>query len=1114
MPKKKQNIVNYNQVSDQPANPVYIPQRQYFEYGDPRGQVRPQQPSYIQQVNPQSIPSKAWDVVTHPATAASYALNKQRLPDNFVANKNSLDYATEIVNPTAWFYNAPAIPEEVYRGEYGPAALHTVEALAAASGMEPFNTVTPLPNVIKGGYNTFKNTSDLPFVKRVDNAINAASLEIPYVGDITSHSYFHMTPQEVKYKMMREVERLPQGASTFDRNMSANSSPLYWNQAARNANKDFTIIRTGENQQLNTGGTQGRRVAEAIPMEMYYRYPDIMQDFNNRVDQLKKMGNVDQAKKLYKQGVSNDILNELTEEIVTKGQTRKETIGLYNKFLENYKPELDKPINLVNGVTGLNFPKTKIVTNESEFPFFTQPTIAAVKGNPKQRFKNLLPKTDEIKKNLKDLYLGESSVNIPNESQFNYKNGGEVIRRADGHYSQRGLWDNIRENRGSGKKPTKEMLKQEAKIKAQHEDGGSVPNEMDEYGNGGYIVKRSNERKGKTHVVIGPDGTKKYFGDSKLGQHPNDPERKKAFYARHKHNLAHNPYFRAFARKTWEDGGEVYENGTMMMPYQSTPTYDAGGYMQPWRMDDPNQPNWINQGANQNMMQQIQPWNNYNANTAMTNSTAEPLSAKSQGPSGSSIASGIGGIASSIGGALSGITSGGTQFLNALIPNQSQRTTRRYNPANYNPYSMGTGSQAIYEDGGNLINNTDMYNKYADGGYTTRTRKKGNIVVTEDVPVEDVTAPSSNAYMSPVGNYMGMGQMQQPQPYAVPVPMPEPTMSYMGNYDVTGNLTGYTPVGSAGYQHYPFIRDVQSSPSTYQGLPVTQSPQLLRESYQNFVPGSQGSQWQPYSDPTQMPYTVKQHRTPEDYTFEDGGPISMAMFGQNFDDNPRYIPDPQKTFGNYEPNNQMVEAKSGIHLDPAKKGTFTAAATKHGMGVQQFAKHVLSNKDKFSSLMVQKANFAKNAAKWKHEFGGLIDTNEAEMTKYGGNVPNNPGFNALPKSVQQKIMSNMEYGGDMGMGINPQMDSEVMNYGGEARSGIHINPANKGKFNALKKRTGKSTEELTHSKNPLTRKRAIFAQNAAKWKHDDGGMVQGQTYDLTPDQISDLISKGYQIDFE
>lgn len=54
-----------------------------------------------------------------------------------------------------------------------------------------------------------------------------------------------------------------------------------------------------------------------------------------------------------------------------------------------------------------------------------------------------------------------------------------------------------------------------------------------------------------------------------------------------------------------------------------------------------------------------------------------------------------------------------------------------------------------------------------------------------------------------------------------------------------------------------------------------------------------------------------------------------------------------------------------------------------------------------------------------------------------------------------------------------------LKYGGT----IHIKPENRGKFNALKKRTGKTTEELTHSKNPLTRKRAIFAQNARKWNH-------------------------------
>lgn len=45
------------------------------------------------------------------------------------------------------------------------------------------------------------------------------------------------------------------------------------------------------------------------------------------------------------------------------------------------------------------------------------------------------------------------------------KKGG-MIKRADGSYSKRGLWDNIRANKGSGKKPTAAMLKQEKKIKA------------------------------------------------------------------------------------------------------------------------------------------------------------------------------------------------------------------------------------------------------------------------------------------------------------------------------------------------------------------------------------------------------------------------------------------------------------------------------------------------------------------------------------------------------------------------------------------------------------------------------------------------------------------------
>ena len=41
----------------------------------------------------------------------------------------------------------------------------------------------------------------------------------------------------------------------------------------------------------------------------------------------------------------------------------------------------------------------------------------------------------------------------------------QMLNRKDGSVSQRGLWDNIRANKGSGKKPTKQMLAQEKKIK-------------------------------------------------------------------------------------------------------------------------------------------------------------------------------------------------------------------------------------------------------------------------------------------------------------------------------------------------------------------------------------------------------------------------------------------------------------------------------------------------------------------------------------------------------------------------------------------------------------------------------------------------------------------------
>ncbi len=49
-----------------------------------------------------------------------------------------------------------------------------------------------------------------------------------------------------------------------------------------------------------------------------------------------------------------------------------------------------------------------------------------------------------------------------------------------------------------------------------------------------------------------------------------------------------------------------------------------------------------------------------------------------------------------------------------------------------------------------------------------------------------------------------------------------------------------------------------------------------------------------------------------------------------------------------------------------EEGTFTDWAKKHGFkSTQAAANHVMSNPEKYPPSIVKKANFAKNASKWK-----------------------------------------------------------------------------------------------------------------------------------------------------
>ena len=73
-----------------------------------------------------------------------------------------------------------------------------------------------------------------------------------------------------------------------------------------------------------------------------------------------------------------------------------------------------------------------------------------------------VPAVSAVTGALKSLNRGKPIVK---KGTLKSKNGS-MLKRADGSYSQRGLWDNIRAAKGSGKKPTAAMLKQEKKIKA------------------------------------------------------------------------------------------------------------------------------------------------------------------------------------------------------------------------------------------------------------------------------------------------------------------------------------------------------------------------------------------------------------------------------------------------------------------------------------------------------------------------------------------------------------------------------------------------------------------------------------------------------------------------
>ena len=152
----------------------------------------------------------------------------------------------------------------------------------------------------------------------------------------------------------------------------------------------------------------------------------------------------------------NGNVNMPTIKKIKKAQEGKEIIKGSRPGLGVFKTEKER--TTVGGITKpYKYTRTSV------------DTTGYSKGKPSYTEKTQTGEGDKISGNI---VKSESSKKILKKEvpstleSLKMKKGG-MIKRADGSYSKKGLWDNIRANKGSGKKPTAAMLKQEKKIKSQ-----------------------------------------------------------------------------------------------------------------------------------------------------------------------------------------------------------------------------------------------------------------------------------------------------------------------------------------------------------------------------------------------------------------------------------------------------------------------------------------------------------------------------------------------------------------------------------------------------------------------------------------------------------------------
>lgn len=101
----------------------------------------------------------------------------------------------------------------------------------------------------------------------------------------------------------------------------------------------------------------------------------------------------------------------------------------------------------------------------------------------------------------------------------------------------------------------------------------------------------------------------------------------------------------------------------------------------------------------------------------------------------------------------------------------------------------------------------------------------------------------------------------------------------------------------------------------------------------------------------------------------------------------------------------------GIMIKKENRGKFTESANRANMGVQEYARHILANKEDYSSTLIKRANFARNFGGRK-AFGGDLNTyggtynGGLEYIDNGGTHEQNP-LNGVPMGTDRNGTPNL-----------------------------------------------------------------------------------------------------------